>query len=65
LIIYSNNAFNVLYIANMLNTTRKIANEKSRKNITTKVNNSERKKSIKTIFDIQKIMQKNNILSYY
>jgi len=62
---YLSNAFNVLCIANVLNTVRKITSEKSRKNIITKVNNNERKKSIKTIFDMQKIMQRDNISKYY
>jgi len=62
---YSNNAFNVLCIANMLNTIRKTISEKSRENITTKVNSNKRKKSIKTTFDIQKIMQRDNVSSYY
>jgi len=62
---YSSNAFNVLRIAKMLNLARKIASEILRKNITTKVNCNKKKKLIKTIFNIQKIMQKDNTSSYY
>jgi len=62
---YSNNKFNVLCIANVLNTTRKTTSKKLRENIIAKVNNNERKKSIKTTFNVQKIMQKDNILSYH
>jgi len=62
---YSNNIFNVLCIANVLNTTRKTTSEKSRENITTKVNNNERKKSIKITFNMQKLMQRDNASSYY
>jgi len=62
---HSSNTFNVLCIANVLNTTRKIVDEKLRKDITTKVNNNKRKKSIKTTFNVQKIMQRDNALSYY
>jgi len=53
---HSSNVFNILRIANILNSTRKTTNKKSQKNITTKVNYSERKKSIKTIFNMQKII---------
>jgi len=62
---YSSNTFNILCIANVLNIACKTTNEKSRKNIIAKVNNNERKKSIKIVFDIQKIMQRNNVSSYY
>jgi len=40
----------------MLNLARKIASETSRKNIATKIDRNEKKKSIKITFDIQKIM---------
>jgi len=53
---HSNNIFNVLRIAKMLNLARKIVGETSRKNIIAKVNRNKRKKSIKIIFDMQKIM---------
>jgi len=49
---YLNNVFNVLCIANVLNIARKTTNEKSQKNIIAKINNSEKKKSIKITFDI-------------
>jgi len=62
---HSNNTFNILCIANILNIVRKIVDEKSRENITTKVNNNKRKKSIKTTSNMQKIMQRNNVSSYY
>jgi len=62
---YSNNIFNILRVAKMLNLVRKIVNEILRENITTKVNRSEKKKSIKTTSNMQKIMQKDNISSYY
>jgi len=62
---HSNNVFNMLRIAKMLNLARKIVDEISRENIVTKVNCSERKKSIKIIFDIQKIMQRDNASNYY
>jgi len=55
----------MLRIAKMLNLARKITNKILRKNIATKVDCSKRKKTIKTIFNMQKIMQKNNVLSYY
>lgn len=51
-------------IINIFNLTCKIAIEKLQKNIIAKINYN-KKKSIKTIFNIQKIMQKNNILTYY
>jgi len=62
---HSNNAFNILCIANVLNIARKIIDEKSRKNITTKVNNNKRKKVFKTTFNVQKIIQRDNASSYY
>jgi len=62
---HSNNAFNILRVAKMLNLACKIASKILRKDITTKVNCNKRKKSIKIIFDVQKIMQRDNILSYY
>jgi len=65
LIIYSNNIFNILYIANMLNLACKIVGKKLQKNIIAQINCSKEKKLIKIASNIQKIMQKNNILSYY
>jgi len=62
---YLNNTFNILCIANVLNIACKTTNKKLRKNITTKVNNSKKKKLIKATSSIQKIMQRNNISSYY
>jgi len=44
---YSNNTFNVLCIANVLNIARKTTNKKSRKNIIAKVNNNEKKNRLK------------------
>jgi len=35
------------------------------KNIIAQINYNKEKKLIKIVFNIQKIMQKNNILSYY
>ncbi len=55
----------MLYIANILNLAYKIENKKLQKNITTQVNYNKEKKSIKIVFNIQKIMQRNNILNYY
>ncbi len=55
----------MLRIANMFNLVRKIANKKLRESIIAKINYSEKKKSIKIAFDMQKIMQRDNILSYY
>ena len=49
----------------MLNLAYKIVDKTLRKNITTKVNCNKKKKSIKTTFNVQKIMQKDNVLSYY
>jgi len=46
---HSNNVFNVLRIANILNLARKIKGKKLRKNIATQVNYNEKKKSIKII----------------
>jgi len=50
------NAFNVLRIAKMLNLARKTIDKTSRKDIATKTNCNEKKKSIKIAFDMQKIM---------
>ncbi len=55
----------MLHIANILNLARKIIDKKLQKNIITQVDCNKKKKSIKIAFNIQKIMQKNNILSYY
>jgi len=62
---YSNNVFNILRVAKMLNLARKIADETLRKDIIAKVDLNKKKKSIKIAFDIQKIIQKDNVLSYY
>jgi len=62
---YLNNIFNILCIANVLNIARKTTSEKSQENIIAKVNNNKKKKSIKTTFDMQKIMQRDNASSYY
>ncbi len=62
---YLNNVFNVLRIANILDLARKIEDEKLRKNIVAQVNRNEEKKSIKIAFNVQKIMQRDNVLSYY
>ncbi len=62
---YSSNAFNVLRIANILNLVRKTKDEKLRKNIVAQVNYNEEKKSIKIASNVQKIMQRDNALSYY
>ena len=40
---HSNNTFNMLCIANVLNIARKTTSEKSQKTITTKVNNNKKK----------------------
>ena len=53
---YSNNIFNMLRIANILNLVQKTKDKKLRKNITTQVNCNKEKKLIKIIFNIQKIM---------
>jgi len=65
LIIYPNNIFNILRIANMLNLVCKTENRKLQKNITIQINCSREKKSIKTVSSIQKIIQRDNILNYY
>jgi len=62
---YLNNVFNVLRIAKILNLARKIVDKISRENIIAKVNRNKKKKSIKIVFDVQIIMQKNNASSYY
>ncbi len=49
----------------MLNLVCKTENKKLQKNIATQIDCSKEKKSIKTASDIQKVMQKNNISSYY
>jgi len=55
----------VLRIANILNLIRKIEGEKLRKDMTTQVDYNEKKNSIKIAFDVQKVMQRDNALSYY
>ncbi len=55
----------MLRIANILNLVRKIVDKELRKNIATQVNCNKEKKLIKTISNMQKIMQKDNILNYY
>ena len=62
---YLNNAFNMLRIANILNLVRKTRDKKLRKNIIAQVDYNKEKKSIKIASSMQKIMQKNNVLSYY
>jgi len=62
---HSNNAFNVLNIAKILNLARKTIDKTSRENITTKIDRNKKKKSIKTTFNVQKIIQRDNALSYY
>ncbi len=62
---YLNNAFNILYIANILNLVCKIEDKKLRKNIATQIDYNKEKKSIKTTSNMQKIIQRNNMLSYY
>ncbi len=62
---YPDNTFNVLCIANILNLACKTEDRKLRENITTQINCNKEKKSIKTVSDIQKIIQKNNTSSYY
>ena len=49
----------------MLNLACKIVGKKLQKNIIAQINCSKEKKLIKIASNIQKIMQKNNILSYY
>jgi len=49
----------------MLNLAYKTVDKKLQKNITTQVNCNKEKKSIKIASNMQKIMQKNNILNYY
>jgi len=55
----------VLRIANIINLVCKTRDKKLRKNITTQVNCNKKKKSIKIVSNIQKIMQRDNILNYY
>ncbi len=55
----------MLHIANILNLVRKIENKKLQNNIIAQVNRNKEKKLIKITFNIQKIMQKNNVLNYY
>ncbi len=61
---YLSNTFNILYIANISNLVCKIKDKKLQKNIITQVNCNQ-KKLIKIISNVQKIMQRDNILSYY
>ena len=49
----------------MLNLVCKTENKKLQKNIATQIDCSKEKKSIKTVSNMQKIIQKDNILSYY
>ncbi len=53
---HSNNAFNILRIANILNLVRKIEDKKLRKNIIAQVDRNKEKKSIKIAFNMQKIV---------
>ena len=62
---HSDNVFNILCITNILNLACKTEDRKLRENITTQINYNKEKKSIKITSSMQKIMQKNNILSYY
>jgi len=55
----------MLRIANILNLAYKTIDKKSRKSKIAKVNYNEKKQSIKITFDIQKIIQRDNVLSYY
>ncbi len=55
----------MLRIANILNLVRKTRDKKLRKNIIAQVDYNKEKKSIKIASSMQKIMQKNNVLSYY
>ena len=55
----------MLRIANILNLVYKIEDKKLRKNITTQINCNKKKKSIKIAFNMQKIIQRDNISSYY
>ncbi len=55
----------MLRIANILNLVRKTRDKKLRKNIIAQVDYNKEKKSIKIAFSVQKIMQRNNVLSYY
>jgi len=55
----------MLRIAKMLNLARKTIDKTLRKNIIAKVNCNKKKKSIKTTFDMQKIIQRDNASSYY
>ncbi len=55
----------MLRIANILNLVRKIEDKKLRKNIVVQVDYSKEKKLIKTTSNVQKIIQRDNILSYY
>ncbi len=59
------NAFNILRIANIFNLVYKTKDKKLRKNIIAQVNRNKEKKSIKIASNMQKIMQRNNVLSYY
>ena len=53
-----------MYIANIFILVYKIINKKLQENIITQINYN-KKKLIKTAFNIQKIIQKNNIFNYY
>ncbi len=52
-------------ITNILNLVFKIIDKKLQENIVAQVNYSKKKKLIKIVSNIQKIIQKDNILSYY
>jgi len=54
-----------LRITNILNLVFKIIDKKLQENIVAQVNYSKKKKLIKIVSNIQKIIQKDNILSYY
>jgi len=56
LIIYSNNTFNILYIANILNLVCKIESKKLQKNIATQINYNKKKKSIKIVSNVYKVI---------
>jgi len=49
----------------MFNLARKTKDEKLQKNIATQIDCNKEKKSIKIAFDVQKIRQRDNVLSYY
>ncbi len=62
---HSDNVFNILCITNILNLACKTEDRKLRENIVTQIDCNKEKKSIKTVSDIQKIMQRDNVSSYY